>query len=229
MRSIRETIEVADPVMKMDHDLANPPVGIWTSTGERRHRRGVAGLFLDRDGVIVREVNYLHRVEDVELEGGAAEIIDAASTAGLAVVIITNQAGIDRGYFGWEDFEAVEREIGRQLGSSSPQIDLVVACAFHPDATPDYTSSHAAWRKPGPRMIEYAAYRLGIDLAESWMIGDKASDIEAARAAGLAGAIHVLTGHGPQHRHSALSLARPGFAVLAADDLVEARHRLSLC
>ena len=198
------------------------PEDIWISNEHPRRRDGAPALFLDRDGVIVEEVNYLGDPKDVVLEKGAPELIAWARAQGIAVAAITNQAGIARGRFGWPDFHAVEAEIERRLGAAGAMLDLVVACPYHPNHTDGYGESHAGWRKPGPRMIELAAERLGADLARSFMIGDKASDIEAARNAGLAGAIHLMTGHGAEERDASLALARPGFEVLAAADLVEA-------
>lgn len=196
--------------------------GIWMSTGTPARRDGAPALFLDRDGVIVKEVGYLADPRDVALEAGAVDLIAWAHARGLAIASITNQAGIARGRFGWPDFEAVEAEIARRLALAGVAVDLTVACAFHPAHTPGYGAAHAGWRKPGPRMIELAAEKLGVARARSMMIGDKASDIEAARNAGLAGAVHLLTGHGAHERVAALALARPGFAVLAAADPAEA-------
>lgn len=196
--------------------------GLWISTDTPTRREGAPALFLDRDGVIVKEVGYLADPRDVTLETGAAELIAWAHARGLAVATITNQAGIARGRFGWSDFEAVEAEIARRLALAGVAIDLTVACAFHPEHTPGYDATHAGWRKPGPRMIELAAEKLGVARARSMMIGDKASDIEAARNAGLAGAVHVLTGHGADERAAAVALARPSFAIIAAADPAEA-------
>jgi len=195
--------------------------GIWISDlAPARH--GGPALFLDRDGVIVREVNYLSRPEDVALETGIVELIAWAHGRGIAVAAITNQSGIARGRFGWAEYEAVEAEVARQLAERGVALDIVVACAFHEDHTEGFAEEHARWRKPGPAMLELAAEKLGRDLEASIMIGDKASDVEAARNAGLAEAIHVLTGHGEKERAAALKLARPGFTVHAAADLAEA-------
>jgi len=211
---------------KLNFENSDLPEGIWASNSSPERRTGAPCLFLDRDGVLVREVNYLHRVADVEIEAGVPEIIRFARDQGFAIVVVTNQAGIDRGIFGWDEFEVVEAEISRRLNAVSVHLDLVVACAFHPDYTQGYSLMHRAWRKPGPRMLELSAELLGVDLAKSWLIGDKASDIGAARAAGIAGAIHVATGHGKSEREAALKLAAPDFVVLPAEDLIEARNTL---
>ena len=196
--------------------------GIWISSTTPLAQRGGAALLLDRDGVLVREAHYLARPQDVYLERGAVELIQWAHGRGMAVATITNQSGIARGLFDWNAFEAVEREIARQLAERGVSLDLTVACPFHPEHTEGYSEAHARWRKPGPAMIELAAERLGFDAQMSWMIGDTASDIGAARNAGLMGAIHVLTGHGDKERAGALALATERFRVLAARDLDEA-------
>ena len=183
---------------------------------------GRPALFLDRDGVIVVERDYLSDPADVALEKGAAELMRWARDGDIALVCPTNQSGIARGRFGLKALEAVEAEIARQLADRDTAFDLVVACPFHPDFTPGYGEEEARWRKPGPAMLELAEKMMEIDLAASWLVGDKTSDVEAARAAGLRGAVHVLTGHGKSHRDKALSLATETFDVLPADDLRDA-------
>ncbi|ABS63509.1 histidinol-phosphate phosphatase family protein [Parvibaculum lavamentivorans DS-1] len=199
--------------------------GIWLSTGDEPSGKGAPALFLDRDGVLVKEVNYLKNKEDVALEAGAAEIINWAKgwPREYAAICVTNQSGIARGLVSWPEFEAVEAEITRQLAGKGAALDLTIACPFHPDFTPGYGSAEDAWRKPGCRMLEYAAERLGLDLAASWLIGDKAADIEAAKRAGLKGALLVLTGYGAREREAALALAGGTFKVAVLPDLIEAR------
>jgi D-glycero-D-manno-heptose 1,7-bisphosphate phosphatase len=172
-----------------------------------------AGLFLDRDGVVVEEVNYLRRRQDVRLERGAAALVRWANEKAIPVMVTTNQAGIARGLFDWATYQGVEGEIHAQLGAGNAHIDLTLACPFHPDFTPGYGESHAHWRKPGAGMLHLAADRLNVDLSASWFIGDKLSDIQAAKAAGLPGAILVLTGYGAECRDEVLPIADAGFSV----------------
>lgn len=200
--------------------------GIWISNAAPLAQRGGAALLLDRDGVLVREAHYLARPQDVHLERGAVELIRWVHGRGMTVATITNQSGIARGLFDWNAFEAVEHEIARRFAEQGVSLDLTIACPFHPEHTQGYGEAHARWRKPGPAMIELAAERLGFDAQMSWMIGDTASDVGAARNAGLAGAIHVLTGHGAKERERALSLATDNFRVLAARDLDDALMHL---
>src|SRR5262244_2834721 len=147
--------------------------------------RGRPALFLDRDGVVVEDVDYLHRVEDVAICPRAAAVIAAVADAGA-------------------------------------RFDAVYACPHHRDgkgalAHPDHPA-----RKPNPGMLRRAGEALSIDLARSWLVGDRASDIEAAKRAGLAGALHVQTGYGRAESAAALALSRPGFDVRAAASIAGA-------
>ena len=95
--------------------------GLWRlACGDLSWARGRAALFLDRDGVVVEEVDYLHRVEDLALIPGAAELIAEANRRGIPVVIASNQAGIARGYFGWHEFQQVQAELNRRLERAAP-------------------------------------------------------------------------------------------------------------
>ncbi len=190
---------------------------VWAELG--RHVAPRPGLFLDRDGVVVEEVHYLHRATNVRLQSGGAALIRDARAAGIPVAVVTNQSGIGRGLYGWDDFHAVEAEIRSRLAAEGASLDAVAACPFHPEFTPGWLAAHAHWRKPGPGMVLLLGERLGIDLARSWLVGDKASDAAAARAAGLAGAVHVLTGHGARFRAEAEALAGTGFEVVVAADI----------
>ena len=203
--------------------------GIWC----RMHRSadassatGRPALFLDRDGVVVEEVHFLHRPEDVRLVPGAAEVMAAARRQGIPVVLTTNQSGIARGLFGWEAFAATQSRLETLLAAEQAAFDMVLACPFHPDGDPPYRAEHPC-RKPQPGMLLRAAERLGLDLAASWVVGDRVRDLEAARAAGCAGGLHVLTGHGPGERADAILLDCPDFDVRLGESVAEA-HALPL-
>jgi D-glycero-D-manno-heptose 1,7-bisphosphate phosphatase len=196
--------------------------GIWVCAATGRAPDPVPGLLLDRDGVLVREVNYLHRRQDVEIAPGAVALLRWAAEAGLPVAVVTNQAGIARGKFGWDEFLAVQDEIATRLSAEGVAVNLTIACPFHPDHTPGWTANHADWRKPGPAMLKHAASLLNLDLGRSWMVGDNESDIAAAKTAGLAGGVHVLTGHGVSFRTDALALASAKFSVLPVTGLEDA-------
>ncbi|MCU0839710.1 MAG: HAD-IIIA family hydrolase [Rhodospirillales bacterium] len=193
--------------------------------GERR-----PALFLDRDGVIVDEVGYLARREDVRLIAGAAAIIAAANRARIPVVVVTNQSGIGRGIISWADFAAVEDEIARQLARHRARLDAVLACPHHAQGRPPYAMAGHPARKPAPGLLLAAAQRLPIDLRRSWIVGDRASDLAAGRNAGLAGGVHVATGFGTAgaERAAARQLAGDGFDVRGAPSIAAAATLLPL-
>ena len=205
--------------------------GIWCQLLCRERaasHRGQPALFLDRDGVLVAEVGYLHRPEEVRLIPGAATLIAAANHAGLPVVLVTNQAGIGRGTYGWAEFQATQARISADLAAEGAALDMVLACPFHADAEPPYRHPAHPCRKPRPGMILHAAERLGLDLAGSWIVGDRAIDLEAGRAAGLAGGVQVLTGHGAAERDAAREVATGRFRVLGAESVAEVPALLPL-
>ena len=158
------------------------------------------GIFLDRDGVIVEDIGYLHRIEDIRYIDGALSAIAKLNQLGAPVVVVTNQAGIGKGYYGWPEFEQVQTQIERQLALEGGWLDGTWACACHPEALGEMAAPDHPLRKPNPGMIQAAASSLAIDLSASWLIGDKPLDIEAAFRAGLRGAIHVLSGYGKETR-----------------------------
>ena len=145
-----------------------------------------------------------------------------ARRQGIALVLTTNQSGIARGLFGWTEFAAVQARLEALMTDRQTGFDMVLACPFHPDGVGPYRGEHPC-RKPQPGMLLRAAERLGLDLAMSWAVGDRARDLEAGRAAGCAGGLHVLTGHGPSEREDAIALESPTFAVRLGETVAEAR------
>lgn len=185
--------------------------GIWLSLIGEPSAEPAPALFLDRDGVIIEDTGYVGDPADVRLRPFVAEMIRRANSAAVKVVVATNQSGIARGLFGWDDFAAVERRIAELLDQDGARIDAVAACPFHGEFTPGYDHRHAGWRKPGPRMLTALAESRNLDLGRSWMVGDNVTDIQAARAAGLAGGI--LVGGAEATRQD------EEFAVLGANDI----------
>lgn len=183
-------------------------------------------LVLDRDGVLVDFVDYLHRPRDVHLADGAANLVRAFNDAGVPVVVATNQAGIGRGRYPWEDFHAVEAEITRQLACRGARLDAVAACPFHPEGVAPYRHPDHPGRKPNPGMLTLLARRLRLDLATSWMVGDHITDVQAAERAGLAGVVQVLAGHGATHRAEVELRSDLGRFAFTADSLADAGRRL---
>jgi D-glycero-D-manno-heptose 1,7-bisphosphate phosphatase len=153
-------------------------------------------LFLDRDGVLVEESHYLHRIEDVALISGAAEGIAKANAVGVAVVMVTNQAGIGRGYYGWQEFERVQTYIAALCDTLGARCDMILACAYHGEGIGPYLREAHSWRKPAPGMLLEAARVLGVDLQRSHIVGDTLADLTAGARAGIPGGTLVLTGHG---------------------------------
>lgn len=176
-----------------------------------------AALFIDRDGTLNEEVDYLHRPEEAVLTRQAGQAIARVNALGIPVLIVTNQAGIGKGKFGWEDYEAVMQRLGVLLAEHGAHIDDAYVCPFHPEALDEYRHDDHPERKPNPGMILKAAGEHGIDLARSWMIGDKLIDLEAGRNAGCRVAL-VRTGYGCK--------VDPALADLVAGDLAEALEQI---
>jgi D-glycero-D-manno-heptose 1,7-bisphosphate phosphatase len=183
-------------------------------------------VFLDRDGVIVEEVGYLHQLKDVRFIPGALAAIARLNAAGVPVVEVTNQAGIGRGYYTWQHYEIVQDTIDLALAGAGGWLDGAWACGYHPEGIGELGGDHP-WRKPNPGMLLDAARRLALDLSASWLIGDKVIDIEAAVRAGLRGAVLVMTGYGAEMRPEVERRAREEWAaapfqIRYATDLSEA-------
>ncbi len=154
-------------------------------------------LFIDRDGTLNEEVDHLHRPEEAFLTPGAGQALARVNRLGIPVVVVTNQAGIGRGRFGWSDYEAVMARLRDLLAAEGAHLDAAYACPFHEEAQGDYRIVDHPDRKPNPGMLRRAAEEHGLDLARSWMVGDKALDLEAGRRAGCRVAL-VRTGYGAE-------------------------------
>jgi len=152
-------------------------------------------VFLDRDGTINEERNYLHRIEDFQLIPGAAEALKRLQDAGYLLVVVSNQSGVARGYFGLAEVDRLNRHMVECLQNFSVELDGIYICPHHPSAGAGEFLRDCDCRKGRPGMLLQAAQELGIDLARSWMIGDKRSDIEAGVAAGCRSLL-VRTGFG---------------------------------
>lgn len=150
-------------------------------------------VFLDRDGVIVVDVGYPHRDEDLALIRGAAAAIRRWNDQGRPVVVVTNQSGVARGLFTLERMEGFNALMIARLAEAGARIDAVYACPFHAEAVEDrWRHPDHPDRKPNPGMILKAAADLDLDLSRSVLIGDREADMEAARRAGVAG--HLFPG-----------------------------------
>jgi D-glycero-D-manno-heptose 1,7-bisphosphate phosphatase len=160
-------------------------VGLWADIrGESPPEPGPV-LFLDRDGVLIEDRGYVGSAAATRLYPDAAAAVATARARGYRVAIVTNQSGIARGLFDWAGFAAVQREIDAALGQAGTGLDAVLACAYHADGARPYALADHPWRKPRPGMILEGLRRLNGVAARSALVGDTASDIAAARAAGL--------------------------------------------
>lgn len=164
-------------------------------------------VFADRDGTIVREAEYLSDPAGVELLPGAAAALRSFRDAGYVVVIVTNQSGIARGYYGRAEYRAVEAEVERRLAEHGVDVAGAYYCPHHPDFT-----GPCGCRKPGTELFEKATADHGLDPGRSVYVGDRLRDVEPARALGGTG-ILVRTGYGTEEA------ARAPEWVHVADDL----------
>jgi len=142
-------------------------------------------LFLDRDGVINVDKNYVHRIEDFEFVDGIFPLCKLARSLGFTLLIVTNQAGIGRGYYDLADFERLTSWMLGCFARRGISIARVYYCPFHPTAGIGAYRRDSYDRKPRPGMILRAQRDFGLDLAESLLVGDKEGDVEAGRAAGV--------------------------------------------
>ena len=159
-------------------------------------------IFLDRDGVLIEERHYLHRPEDVVICPGVAPALSRLVQAGFLLMVVTNQSGIGRGFFGVEDMHRVHQHIESSLEPAGVRFQKI----YHAPEAPDQPSRG---RKPSPQFLLDARDEFGVDLAASYMIGDKLIDLECGWNAGVRASLLVRTGYGSQtEREEATRLGR---------------------
>jgi D-glycero-D-manno-heptose 1,7-bisphosphate phosphatase len=159
-------------------------------------------VFLDRDGTIIEDKHYLRRAEEVVIIPGAVSALARLQNAGFKLFIVSNQSGVGRGYFTLAEVEQVNDHLVERLGRDGIRFEKIYIAPEAPDAP-----SHG--RKPSPRFLLDARDEFDLDLAHSYMIGDKLSDLECGWNAGIKKSILVRTGYGSeQERASADKLAR---------------------
>ena len=154
-----------------------------------------SALFIDRDGTLTEEVGYVNHPSRLRLLPRSAEAIRRLNAAGVAAVVVTNQAGIARGYFSEDVLRAVNDRLTAELGRTGARLDGVYVCTHHPSEGEPPFRAQCECRKPKPGLLLRAAAELGLDLTRSTMVGDKPSDLVPGRAVGAA-AVLVLTGYG---------------------------------
>jgi histidinol-phosphate phosphatase family protein len=175
-------------------------------------------LFLDRDGVLNQEVNYLHDPRDLVMIEGVGKIIADFNRLGIPVVVVTNQAGIGRGYYDVTAYESVNRAVAERLARDGAVVDAWYFCPHKPDAD-------CACRKPRPGLLERAVADLGLDAERSVLVGDKISDLEAAAAVHVR-SILVRTGYGREDEQRLIAGGRAGLCSSAHDSLAHAHAAL---
>ncbi len=152
-------------------------------------------VFLDRDGTLIEERNYLDRLELIAPFAGTASALARLRDAGFALVVVTNQAGVARGYFDEAFVRRAHEHLAALFARDGIVLDGYYYCPHHPEGTVEPYRRVCGCRKPAPGMVEQAARDLDLDVARSYVIGDKWIDVELARSAGARG-ILVRTGYG---------------------------------
>ena len=145
-------------------------------------------IFLDRDGVINKEINYLHKIDDFEFIDGVFETCQYLISLDCQIIVITNQSGISRGYYTEKDFQIITEWMIAEFQKN----DIIILDIFH---CPHLPNSNCNCRKPKPGMLLDAKYKHNIDMQNSWLIGDKEIDIIAANSSGITNTILVKSGH----------------------------------
>jgi D-glycero-D-manno-heptose 1,7-bisphosphate phosphatase len=151
--------------------------------------------FIDRDGVLNEERAFVHRIEDFAFVPGAVEALRLLRRAGYLLVVITNQSGIARGLYSESDYLVLTEHMREQLAAAGVTLDAVEYCPHLPDAPVDRYRVECDCRKPKPGMLKRVIEALDIDPAASFLVGDRLSDIEAGRAAGIGRCLLVRTGY----------------------------------
>jgi D-glycero-D-manno-heptose 1,7-bisphosphate phosphatase len=175
-------------------------------------------VFLDRDGTIIEDVGFLRDLSQIDLLPWSAPAIRQLNDAGFAVVVVTNQSGIARGYFDESHVRATHETLDATLQALGARIDAYYYCPHHPASTDARYGGDCDCRKPAPGLLRRAAADLGIDLSRSWMVGDWWRDVQAGAAAGTR-TILIRTGRSETHRPAPPDAPQPD-AIL--NDLMEA-------
>ncbi|RKX27618.1 MAG: hypothetical protein DRP45_00550 [Candidatus Zixiibacteriota bacterium] len=163
-----------------------------------RRADNAPALFVDRDGTLIVEKNYLSDPDQVELESGTVKALLQARDKGYRIVVVSNQSGVARGYFDTESVEAVNRRLLEILTANRVQVDGVYFCVHHRDGVVPEYAVDCECRKPAPGMAEKAAVDLGIDLRRSVVVGDSLADINLGRVIG-GRSVLVRTGYGAKN------------------------------
>lgn len=151
-------------------------------------------VFIDRDGTLIEEVGYLNRLDRLALYPWSIDAVRLLDRAGFAVVVVTNQAGIARGFFDERFVQHTHDVLRERFAAGGARLAGFYYCPHHPDAPPGPYRQRCACRKPAPGMLHRAATDLSLDLSRSFMVGDRWHDVQAGQAAGARGVL-VRTGY----------------------------------
>ena len=155
--------------------------------------RGSAGVFVDRDGTLIRDVGYLNRLEQIEVLPRVAEAICLLRQHGLRVALVTNQSAVARGLLSEEDLAAIHRELKSRLGECGASLDRIYFCPHHPTEGIGRYRITCDCRKPNIALAKRAAAELNLDLSRCYVVGDQGTDMEFAARIGARG-IHIQGG-----------------------------------
>ena len=165
----------------------------------KREKNTNKAFFFDRDGVLIKDMHYIKDSKSVSLMKGVKQILNYTNKLGYLNIVITNQSGISRNFFTWEDYERVTDRMLAMIN-----IPELISAIYANGEAPNELNSPKSWRKPNPSMIIKASQDFNIDLSKSFLIGDRLSDIQAGEKAGLKNLIHILTGHGNNERNKVI-------------------------
>jgi D-glycero-D-manno-heptose 1,7-bisphosphate phosphatase len=178
----------------------------------------VRAVFLDRDGTIIEDVGYLDRVGRISVFPWSIDAIRALNRAGLPVIVVTNQAGVARGFFGEEKVREIHLALDERMRDGGARIDAYYYCPHHPEGTVEAYRQRCDCRKPGRALVDRAALDLGVDPTRSFVVGDRWHDVALANSVGAAGVL-VRTGYGAAEAERPVKGPVPAAIV---DNLVEA-------
>jgi D-glycero-D-manno-heptose 1,7-bisphosphate phosphatase len=154
-------------------------------------------VFLDRDGCLIEEVDYLTRPEQVRIIYGSATAVRKLNEAGLLAIVVSNQSGVARGLLTEETLARIHARLRAKLARRNAHLDGIYYCPFLKQAKVKQYRQDSPLRKPRPGMVELAAREHPVDLSRSYVVGDKNSDVELGKNCGLK-TVMVLTGYGPK-------------------------------
>jgi D-glycero-D-manno-heptose 1,7-bisphosphate phosphatase len=156
---------------------------------------GRIAVFLDRDGTLNEEIDFLRTADELKLIPGAASAVRTLNTLGIITCVISNQSGVARGYLTEDDLVPIHARLNRKLQDEGARVDAIYYCPHHPtEANPPYRIA-CDCRKPKPGMLKKGEKEWGIDLQRSFVVGDRIADVQAGQAVG-ARTVLVLTGYG---------------------------------